>query len=284
MDKTGLRKYLAENYGTYGANQWYGPSYRDQYRNAGVGLDALNRLGEDEVDSGLRKEYESMFKSQQGSAVAGGVLAGLNGLTSIVGTAVDLAGNNDTQWYDDQVNQMRGIGKMNYDSYDQIVTDYGLLNRQPHITYQDIRGKTDMQKLAGIGSATLSGAATGLQIGGPWGAAIGGAVGFLGGAAGSVMGDIDAENGLKAKKNDAYISTDIAQANLGEGTERFTGYKFRSGIGTARKDGGPIKRQQTIAEFADQIMKRQRASDRTHSAGLVHKKVEGGTMFRIKVK
>lgn len=64
------------------------------------------------------------------------------------------------------------------------------------------------EALANMGKATLSGAAAGATVGGPWGALIGGAVGALGSGAGWIAG------GAKAKKEAERLEREAKIANL----------------------------------------------------------------------
>jgi len=281
MTEDELRKYLANNYGTYGQNNMFGPSYYDQFRNASAGLKALN---ESDVDKALKDKYASAFKSQQASSAIGGGLAAINGITSILSTRNSLAETNDTGWYDDQVNQLYDVGRTNYDSFDQLASDYTRLGNTPQITYDDIRGKTTGQKILGVGSSTLSGAMSGWQVGGVYGAIAGAAIGLGAGIDGWISGDNEAHNKLNISKNNAANANDVATINLGAGNERLSDYKFRSSVPVAKADGGSIRRRQSMAEFADAVLKNQRSSDRTHSAGFIRRKAEGGTMVRLKLK
>ena len=284
-DREILLQELAEA-GRYGQSSRFGPSYFDSFRNSQARLNTLNdmRVGANDSERAMIDEYASAEKANMGSTALGGALSAINGLTSIIGTAQSLADTNDTDWYDNQINQYYNIGKTNYNSFDQLASDYQRLGYMPQITYDDIRGKTTGQKLAGVGSSTLSGAMTGLQVGGPWGALIGGVIGLGAGVGGWISGDARAENQLRFSKNNALTANEVAQINLGAGNERLTDYTFRSSIPRAKENGGPIRRQQTIQEFADSVLNKQRSNDRTRSAGFVRQKAEGGTMIRLKVK
>ena len=236
------------------------------------------------VNDDIRKKYESAFKSQQASAAIGGGLAAINGLTSILGTRQSLASTNDTDWYDNQVNQLYDVGRTNYDSFDQLASDYTRLGINPQLKYEDVRGMNTGQKIAGVGSSVLSGVTSGYQVGGVYGAIAGGLIGLGAGVEGWVSGDEEARNKVSISKNNAANANEVATINLGAADERYKDYKFRNAISGARAQGGPIRRQQSITEFADSVLKKQRSNDRTHSAGFVRRKADGGTMVRIKVK
>ena len=276
-----LRKYLAENYGTYGQNRLFGPSYADQFRNAAAGLRALDESG---ADGALKDKYSSAFKSQQASAVLGGGIAAINGLTSILGTRQSLASTNDTDWYDNQVNQLYDVGRTNYDSFDQLASDYTRLGYTPDITFNDVRGMNTGQKIAGVGSSVLSGVTSGYQVGGIYGAIAGGLIGFGTGVEGWVSGDEEAKNKVNISKNNAANANEVAMVNLDAAGERHKEYKFRNAVPNVKEEGGIISRQKLISDFARRVYTNQKQNDRTHSAGFKRKKTEGGTMVRIKMK
>lgn len=280
MTEEELRELLAQNYGTYGQNRLFGPTYSDQYNNAAAGLRTLKDA---DVSDTIRQKYEDVFKSQQSSAIMGGALTAVNGLTSILGTRQSLANTNDTDWYDNQVNQLYDVGRTNYDSFEQLASDYTKLGRTPDISYNDVRGMNTGQKIAGVGSSTLSGAMSGWQVGGLYGAIAGGLFGFGAGVDGWISGDQEARNKVSISRNNAANANEVATINLGAADERYKDYKFRSAVPGIKREGGPI-RTRSITEFAESVLNKQKSNDRTHSAGFVRRKAEGGTMVRIKVK
>lgn len=284
-DRNVLLEELAQ-VGGYGQNKMFGPSYFDSFQNSQARLNKLNemRVGATDDERALLDQYTAAEKANRGSAVLGGGLAAINGLTSIFGTRQSLASTNDTDWYDNQVNQLYDVGRTNYDSFDQLVSDYTKLGRTPDINYNDVRGMNTGQKIAGVGSSTLSGAMSGWQVGGLYGAIAGAAIGLGAGIDGWISGDQEARNKVSISRNNAANANEVATINLGAADERYKDYKFRNSISGTRAEGGPIRRQQSINEFADSVLKKQRSNDRTHSAGLVRKKAEGGTMIRLKVK
>ena len=212
-------------------------------------------------------------------------MAGLNGLTQIGTAASSIAGINDTTGYDNQIADIRNIGSTDYNSFDQLASDYTRLgDLQPNINYGDIRGMTTGQKVGNVFSSTLSGAVAGNQIGGPVGAAVGGLVGLGAGAAGWLIGDHRAEQEERRLKQNAVLANQDAELNLDTAGERLKEYKFRSGVSHMAKNGGQIeRRQETIQEFAERIKKKPIQRDYSGGGGcIVRKHCNGGTMIRFK--
>lgn len=285
LDNNELAKRLAEAYGDWGVNRSTGPSFIDQYHNASLSLAELDRLktaGELKSDEQFQT-YNSFLKGQQGQAVAGGVIAGLGGLTNIATTATGLTKINDTTGYQNQIDDIGRIGATNYNSIDQLSADYArLATAQPQFEYEDIRGMNTGQKLAGVGSAALSGATTGLQIGGPWGALIGGVIGAGAGIGGWLEGDKAARNEERRLKQNAIVANENANENLQAAGERMADYHFRSGISNIAKSGGQLRKQETIEQFASRVLRKPRQRSSSPSNRIVHQHCAGGTMIRFK--
>jgi hypothetical protein len=263
---------------------WTGPSIIDQYRNASNSLGVLNGIPIGE-EGGISQEqydkYSSFIKGQQGQAVAGGVMAGLGGLTNIASTAVNLGGINDTSQYQNEINDMARIGSTDYNSYDQLAMDYGRLrNSQPDFSYQDIRGKTDLEKAGGVLSAGLAGANAGMQIGGPWGALVGGAIGLGGGAIGWLTGDELARNEKSKLRVNADLANTSAQMNLEAAGERMQDREHRYQMQNVVADGGPIERKHS--SYASSRMRKPRQKEETPSSRITRQYCNGGVKIRIK--
>lgn len=285
LENNELAKRLAEAYGNWGMNRSTGPSFIDQYRNAGLSLVELDRLkaaGELKSDEQFQT-YNSFLKGQQGQAVAGGVIAGLGGLTNIATTAIELGGIADTTQYQNQIDDLGNIGNQNYNSFGMLSSDYARLNRaQPQFSYQDIRGKTDGEVAGGIASSTLSGATTGLQIGGPWGALIGGVVGAGAGVAGWLTGDAKARREQATLRTNAALANDTAQVNLDAAGERLRENQHRYNMQNVAREGGSLRKQETIEQFASRVLRKPRQRSASPSNRIVHQHCAGGTMIRFK--
>ena len=76
-----------------------------------------------------------------------------------------------------------------------------------NVSYKDVRGGSNSQRIMSTLGAGISGASTGATVGGPWGAAIGGAIGLGSGIWGLLSGN------KKANAKTAELNAQIAQAN-----------------------------------------------------------------------
>lgn len=272
--------------GALGNNKggWYGTSFYDQYSNAQSGLNALNGLyGNSDYSQDELNKAKYIFQGQKAGAVAGGITSGLGALGQIAGIATSLADIEDTPLYDYQINQLKSVGQYNYNSYDQIANAYNNLGYfQPDIDYDKIRGGSTGQRIAGLGSAALSGASAGLTIGGPWGALIGAGVGLIGAGAGWIKGSIDADRKYRDYTSDSRIAQINATENLGVQSNKIADYQFRAGISNRAESGGQIERRsQTLLEFSNSVL-RNKPSSSGQSSGIIRKHCKGGTMIRIK--
>ena len=145
QDAARRRAELAEEFAANDNDSWYGRE--DQYN-----------------------AQDSALRAQQGQAVAGGILAGLTGATTLLSNAMKDAQIRDTSMQEGIVADLYNAGHQNYNNYDQLANDYAQVNFNPQFNYQDIRGMNNEQQIGSVATSTLSGAMTGLQIGGPWGA------------------------------------------------------------------------------------------------------------------
>lgn len=261
-----------------------GSSFMDQYNSAQAGLNALNNT----VDGTNFSQDEwqaakSMLGAQKGQAAIGAGLAGLQGLTSIAGIASGMANIADTSQYQQGISGINRIGSTNYNSFDQISTDFGVLNTgHQNFDYDTIRGGSTAERVGGTLSSGLSGALTGLQIGGPWGALIGGVVGLGAGAIGWAEGDSKADAEKIRLTAEQKVAENRAIKNLNSQSSQISDYQFRSGISNRVANGGQIERKsQTLQEFANEVL-RNKPTAATHKSGIIRQHCKGGTMIRIK--
>ena len=241
-------------YGQYG-NNWYGTSILDQYRNADKGLGYI-RDNYDKLSDEAKTNADSLMsgmKAQKGQAVASGIATGLSGLSSIAGTALQSAQINDTSDTSARINDLGNVGLYGYSSYDQLQRDYNDTNFNTPISYRDIRGMSGMEKAGAIGSSTLSGAMTGLQIGGPWGALAGAVIGAGAGVGGVLAGDTKARVQTDFLSNQAQIAANDAMANMGVAADYLgdRGARWRQAHMVA--EGGKIHKQ-SLQQFADRVL------------------------------
>lgn len=259
-----------------------GKNYLSQMSNAFAGLDALK--GMQDITPQQKEQYGNMMKSQAATAGLGASTALLGGLSGIVGTTKNLASIADTSKQDAAIQQMGSIGQGGYSSYDQVAADYNRLNSiNPDLSYDTIRGVDTKQKVGGVLSATAAGAATGAQIGGPWGALAGGVIGLGSSLAGVFVGDQNARIEQQLKQAQAKQATELSQTRMRTGIDDLAQSNFRSDYANRAAMGGSIERKkQGLQAFADRIMNRQKQNDVTHSSGIIRQHCKGGTMIRIK--
>lgn len=265
-----------------GAQTYGGNDYISQMRNAGAGMKALN--GMSGITSGQKAQYGSGLKTSMGSGALGAASSVLGGLTSIVGTAKEMATIADTTEQQNMIENIGNTGRGDYGSYDQIASDYGSLqSMQPDLDYDTIRGGSTKQRIGGTISSTLSGAAAGAKVGGVWGAVAGAVVGLGAGIGGWLTGNAKAKTQQSILQSQKNTAEELAGQRLRAATDSLAEDNYLADYAHRAAAGGRIERRQSVLrDFADGVMNRQRTSDMTHSAGIVRRHGEGGTIIRIK--
>ena len=263
----------------------YDRSFAGSYDNAGRMRGLLrdrDYLSKNGISDENARMYDAALRSQQGQAVAGGVLSGLNGATTLLTNAFQSAQIRDTAMQENQISDLSLAGNYNYQNYDQLANDYARTNFSPQFNYDDIRGMSTGQQVGSVATSALSGAATGLQIGGPWGALIGGVVGLGTGLTGVLSGNEEARNRLKALNLDASLAADASRMNFAAAHERIGDNIHRQNAVNAVAKGGPIRRQ-SIREYAEKVLG-PGARQREYRCGGSIQKVycDGGLKIKIK--
>ena len=261
----------------------YDQSFWGSYQNARR-LRNSEEIAANDDDSGIA--IDQALRAQQGQAVAGGIITGLTGATTLLSNAFKDAQIRDTSMQENQIADLSRAGAYNYNNYDQLANDYAQTNfGGPNINYQDIRGMTKGQQVGSVATSTLSGAATGLQIGGPWGALIGGGVGLLTGLGGVFAGNAAAKTKQESLNLQAQLAADSAQQNFAAAHERIGDNIHRQNAVNAVEYGGPISRQQSIKEYADRVLRRGGPVQRERRTSNVQRIMKnGGCVYRVKVK
>lgn len=286
IDYKQLSKQFSDAIGTFGGNRAFGTSFMDQYRNANLGLQSLDGVtANDNLSQGQIDGLRSAAKGMKGSAIAGGVMAGVTGATQILSNALQAGQIQDTTQLHNQINDLGQIGAYNYNNFDQLANDYSMMSITPDISYDSIRGMNTGQKIANVGSSMMSGAAAGMQIGGPWGAAVGAVVGAGGSLAGILSGDKKAhieEDFLNAQ---ADMASSMAQNNLQAAHERISNNMNRQGAVHVVAKGGKIERKgQSVKDYANKVLAKPRQRSMECGGRITRSKACGGTMVRIRVK
>lgn len=211
-------------------------------------------------------------------------LAITGALTNIFNNTKQMAGIGDTSMQRNMIQDIGNVGTSKYGNWGQVMMDYDRLNSmQPDLSYDTIRGGSTKERVGGVLSNTATGAMTGLQVGGPWGALAGGVIGLGAGIGGWIAGDRRAELERDTLRLNQSLNQDRAMRNIAAGIEDYTDYEHRNNIRTLRAEGGQIQRKESsMKEFADRVLSRGRANDSTRSSGVIREKVNGGTKIRIK--
>ena len=191
---------------------------------------------------------DSALRAQQGQAVAGGIVTGLTGATTLLSNAMKDAQIQDTSMQEGMISDLYNAGHLNYNNYDQLANDYAQVNFNPQFNYQDIRGMSEGQQIGSVATSTLSGAAIGTQIMPGWGTAIGAGVGLLTGLGGVLSGNDMAKTKLRSLQLQSDIARSTAQQNFAAAHERIGDNIHRQNAVNAVKYGGAISR------FADNAL------------------------------
>ena len=226
----------------------YDQSFWGSYQNARH-LRNSEEIAANDDDSMIA--YDQALRAQQGQAVAGGIVTGLTGATTLLSNAYKDAQIRDTSMQEGIISGLYNAGNYNYNNYDQLANDYAQTNFNNNFNYQDIRGMTKGQQVGSVATSTLSGAATGLQIGGPWGALIGGVAGLGTGLAGVASGNASAHIKQDSLNLQASLASDAAQQNFAAAHERIGDNIHRQNAVNAVGKGGRIE---TIKEYADRLL------------------------------
>jgi len=253
-------------------------SFWGSYQNA-KRLRNSEAIAANDNDSGY--PIDQALRAQQGQAVAGGLVTGLTGATTLLSNAYKDAQIRDTSMQEGIISDLSRAGNYNYNNYDQLANDYAQTSFSPNFNYQDIRGMTTGQQVGSVATSTLSGAATGLQIGGPWGALIGGVVGLGTGLGGVLTGNAAAHAKQDQLNLEADLAADTAQRNFAAAHERIGDNIHRQNAVNAVARGGKI---QTIKDYADKVLlQKPRQAEHYNCGGRIQKVYcNGGLKIRIK--
>ena len=267
-------------------NQSFAGSYQDAARRRAQLAEAY-AANDNDSWYGREEQYnaeDSALRAQQGQAVAGGIITGLTGATTLLSNAFKDAQIRDTSMQENQIADLSRAGNYNYNNYEQLANDYAQTNFNPQFNYRDIRGMTTGQQVGSVATSALSGAATGMQIGGPWGALAGGVIGLGTGLGGVLTGNAAARTRQESLNIQAQLAADAAQRNFAAAHERIGDNIHRQNAVNAVAEGGQIRRQQSIKEYADRVLG-QKAMQRERKPSNVQRiMTNGGCVYRVKVK
>ena len=235
-------------------------------------------------DNDWAGRYDDQLRAQQGQAIAGGLVTGLTGATTLLSNAYKDAQIRDTSMQERAIDDLRRAGNINYNNYDQLANDYAQTNFNPGFNYQDIRGMTTGQQVGSVATSALSGAATGLQIGGLWGGLAGLVIGGATGLGGVMSGNAAAHAKQDFLALQSDLAADSAHRNYSAAHERIGDNIHRQNAVNAVRNGGEIRRQ-SIQQFADRVLNKGMSIQREKaSSGVQRIMKNGGCVYRVKVK
>lgn len=260
-----------------------GGSFYNQYKQAQGQLNTLKGLDASRFAEGQKELFEGAINSAKADALAGGAVAGLNGLTSILNNGAQMSQISETPQYDNLLSQLNAIGNQDYNTFSSLSSGYERANSsQPNFDFDTVRGMDTGEKIGNVANSTLSGASAGMQIGGPVGAAIGAGVGLIAGGVSWIAGDKKAQQKLEQYQADARTASNNNSVNLASEAERLRTNQFRNGVQNRRASGGYIETADALSSWSGNMMRRSKRNDVTRSAGLKRVHGNGGTIIRIK--
>lgn len=242
-----MQKIMA-SMGSTGQGSMFGTSFLDQINSAKAGVKTLDELYGNTPfkNPDDYKDIKRTLNSVKGNAIAGGALAGAQGVMSLANNFMSSSNIQDTSTISNQIAQNAQIGNQNYNSFEQLAADMNT-RQDVNVDYDDIRGMggkgVTAEKAMAVGSSALSGASAGMQIGGPWGAAIGGAVGLLSGVGGVLVGDTKARVQQDFLNTQAQRANNISDMNFRAAGEELQERNFRSNFSNIVAHGGHIHRK-----------------------------------------
>lgn len=248
--------------------------FDDSYLGAAM---AFGKKAKDAKAAGNEEEAQAMM-ANKASSMVGGALTAVNGVTGMLNTALQSAGIQDTSQYTNQIDTLGQAGNHNYYDYGQLARDMSNTDFSVNTDYDAIRGMggkgVTKEKIGAVGSSTLNGAMTGLQVGGPWGALAGAVIG-----AGSSIGGILAGD-AKARVQQGYLdanadrATNLAMLNFNAGLEDISDRRNRFNLVNYAAKGGKIeikkenegkftaaakRHNMTVQEFAKHVLAKKNA-------------------------
>ena len=215
--------------------------FDDSYIGAAI---AFGKKAREAKTSGDTDQAQAMMANKASSAI-GGALTAVNGVTGILNTALQSANIQDTSKYEGQIDLLSQAGNRNYYDYGQLAEDMSNTDFSVNTDYDVIRGMggkgVTKEKVGAVGSSTLNGAMTGLQVGGPWGAAIGAVVGAGSAIGGILAGDAKARIQQGFLDANADRATTDAMLNFNAGLEEIGNRRNRFNLANYAAKGGKIE-------------------------------------------
>lgn len=169
------------------------------------------------------------------------LMAGLGGGADIIATASNLA-QIDNAAVNNIENKAEEVANNNIDtsSIDSFLNSIEGLQHADSVGYKDLLGRTGGQTAMGVLGASMSGAGTGMSVGGPWGALAGGLTGLGVAGIGAVVGRRRAKNKAIELNRAIAAANDIQDANIQTAANIVNQKVLNNMMGNINADGGPL--------------------------------------------
>lgn len=210
----------------------------------------------------------------------------LSGIGDIAQMGIGLSRTEDISPYQSQIQDYSQIERTGASSFGQLADLYTQVGAGVVTPSADeLRGMDTGQKLGSVASSAVSGAFTGLQVGGgPLGALAGGIVGLGSGIAGWLVGDNKAERQSRQLAAQAEKAKKDNLLNLSAAGDRLSEFQFRSDYAHVAKAGGKIEKL-SLEDFAKHALSKPRqASYGKPSIAYKRSFCSGGLKVSMKVK
>jgi len=244
-------------------------------------------------------DYKSLSKDMTSTAIGGG-LSAISGLTGILDTSLQLAQPLDSTAYQNQLSDMAADRNKTYYDYDSLSND--MVNRSRFTMEDGALQHSTGEIAAGSAKSALTGATTGLQIAGPWGALVGGVIGAGSGIIGGLVGRSNAKTQENILRSEAATQDKLNSMAFSAQADNVRDYQYGQLYGTRMARGGKIEikpqnkgsftqaakqHHMTVQEFAKEVLAktnarkysalmRKRANFARNAAGWSH--AEGGAI------
>ena len=199
---------------------------------------ARNKALRDQEEEGSDNWYG--YNANMYSSLGDAAITGLQGAAGILGTSMQMATPPDISTYNNEINQLGMFRDGKTWDINQLMANREAAMRPINYTYEDIGGISNKAITGGTVAAGLTGAATGFQIGGPWGALIGGVLGTGAGLLGGLTGKRKAEQQVKALNSLADYQAGLNEIYFNNQADKIQDYQYGKLFANRAAEGGGI--------------------------------------------
>lgn len=206
----------------------------------------------------------------------------LDGLTSAVSGFNQNSQIVGAENQNNMLSMMYNSARTNYGSLDQLANSSEFIdNINVDTDFDSIRGGSVGQRIGSSLSTVASTAAAG-SVFGPWGALAGAVVGLGASGIGWANGDIAARTEQQRIKNDLQTLNNYTRQSIESGSENLLNTQHRQNVANSNANGGKLKRQMSITEFADRVINKTHSKQFNPNSAIVREMCDGGVRIRIK--